>query len=120
MVSFVGTAWPLNLGAFVCWEVTVTVNAEHINATSFNCHAVLTNDTITVSLDGYRQQSVIAYNSHNICLYQEYGSVNFKLVTPDLGNKQDAADQGGLSAPMNGTMVSVLVSVGEQVQKDQP
>lgn len=99
---------------------TVTINAEHINATRFDCHAALTNDTITVTLDGYRQQSVIACNSHNICLYQEYGSVNFKLVTPDLGNKQDAADQGGLSAPMNGTMVSVLVSVGEQVQKDQP
>jgi 3-methylcrotonyl-CoA carboxylase alpha subunit len=99
---------------------TVTVHAEHINATRFDCHAALTNDTITVTLDGYRQQSVIACNLHNICLYQEYGSVNFKLITPDLGDKQDVADQGGLSAPMNGTMVSVLVSVGEQVQKDQP
>jgi 3-methylcrotonyl-CoA carboxylase alpha subunit len=99
---------------------TVTINAEQIGATSFDCQATLTNNTITVSLDGYRQQSVVACSSHNICLYQEHGSVNFKVITPDLGEKQDAVEQGGLSAPMNGTMVSVLVSVGEQVQKNQP
>jgi 3-methylcrotonyl-CoA carboxylase alpha subunit len=99
---------------------TVTINAEQIGATSFDCQATLTNNTITVSLDGYRQQSVVACSSHNICLYQEHGSVNFKVITPDLGDKQDAVEQGGLSAPMNGTMVSVLVSVGEQVQKNQP
>ena len=99
---------------------TVTVYAEHTITTSFDCQAALTNDTITVTLDGYRQQSVVASNSHNICLYQECGSVNVKLITPDLGDKRDTTDQGGLTAPMNGTMVSVLVSVGELVQKDQP
>ena len=99
---------------------TVTVYAEHTITTSFDCQAALTNDTITVTLDGYRQQSVVASRSHNIRLYQECGSVNFKLITPDLGDKRDTTDQGGLTAPMNGTMVSVLVSVGELVQKDQP
>ncbi len=99
---------------------TVTVYTEHINATSFDCQAALTNNTITVTLDGYRQQSVVASRSYNIRLYQECGSVNVKLITPDLGDKRDTTDQGGLTAPMNGTMVSVLVSVGELVQKDQP
>ena len=37
-----------------------------------------------------------------------------------MGQELDASDQGGLAAPMNGTMVSVLVEKGQTVAADQP
>ncbi|WP_323845781.1 acetyl/propionyl/methylcrotonyl-CoA carboxylase subunit alpha [Microbulbifer magnicolonia] len=44
--------------------------------------------------------------------------VEFKLLPPDLGESGDQAH--GLDAPMNGTIIALLVEPGTQVEKDQP
>ncbi|WP_444887856.1 acetyl-CoA carboxylase biotin carboxylase subunit [Microbulbifer sp. JMSA008] len=44
--------------------------------------------------------------------------VEFKLLPPDIGESNDQAH--GLDAPMNGTIISLLVEPGSTVEKDQP
>ncbi|WP_193165618.1 acetyl/propionyl/methylcrotonyl-CoA carboxylase subunit alpha [Microbulbifer hainanensis] len=44
--------------------------------------------------------------------------VEFKVLPPDIGESGDQAH--GLDAPMNGTIVALLVEPGTQVEKDQP
>ncbi|MCX2781981.1 acetyl/propionyl/methylcrotonyl-CoA carboxylase subunit alpha [Microbulbifer thermotolerans] len=44
--------------------------------------------------------------------------VEFELLPPDIGESGDQAH--GLEAPMNGTIIALLVAPGAQVEKDQP
>ena len=39
---------------------------------------------------------------------------------PDCGDSTSDDAHGGLVAPMNGTMVSILITAGDLVEKDQP
>jgi len=89
-----------------------------------DCQGRIAGDTLHISIDGYRSQATIAHNISNsneqISLYRQNGVFNFVHIKPDCGNNDDNDNHGGLVAPMNGTMVSVLVKAGENVVKDQP
>ena len=89
-----------------------------------DCQGRIAGDTLHISIDGYRSQATIAHNISNsndqISLYRQNGVFNFVHIKPDCGNNDDNENHGGLVAPMNGTMVSVLVKAGENVVKDQP
>ncbi|WP_286262433.1 acetyl/propionyl/methylcrotonyl-CoA carboxylase subunit alpha [Thalassotalea atypica] len=86
----------------------------------FDCQGNITGDTLFFTIDGYRSCATIAKNEQQISLYRPNGVFNFTRVLPDLGDCDDKASEGGLAAPMNGTMVSVLVKVGDKVEQDQP
>jgi 3-methylcrotonyl-CoA carboxylase alpha subunit len=89
-----------------------------------DCQGRIDGDTLHVSIDGHRSQATIAHNtsssSDQISLYRQNGVFNFVYIKPDCGNNDDNENHGGLVAPMNGTMVSVLVKAGDKVSKDQP
>ncbi|MBL4823213.1 MAG: acetyl/propionyl/methylcrotonyl-CoA carboxylase subunit alpha [Colwellia sp.] len=116
-------------------EYTVTVEqkrqgndayyAIEINGEKFDCQGeVLTtplnNDTIVATINGYRSQTTFNHFENTISLYRANGVFNFTHILPDCGQQGNDDNHGGLTAPMNGTMVSVLVKSGEQVSKDQP
>ena len=97
----------------------------NINGEQYDCQGEITStssldDTITVTINGHRSQTTISFNENNISLYRSNGVFNFTNVLPDCGQHNNDDSHGGLAAPMNGTMVSVLVKTGEQVIKDQP
>ena len=46
--------------------------------------------------------------------------MRFVLELPDLGISEDEDLAGGLSAPMNGTIVTLLAEVGQTVEKGAP
>jgi 3-methylcrotonyl-CoA carboxylase alpha subunit len=110
----------------------ITISGDGIKTQSFDCQGEIEGEKITVTIDGHRSQTIVAVSnnegnneSHNkndntISLYQEHGVFSFNQILPDHGQNQDDDNHGGLTAPMNGTMVSVLVSSGDQVTKDQP
>ena len=77
------------------------------------------NDTLYVSIDGYRSHATIAHHKNQISLYHQSGAFNFTHILPDCGNNADDDNHGGLTAPMNGTIVSILVKAGDIVIKDQ-
>jgi len=85
-----------------------------------DCQGEIEGEQMTVTIDGHRSQSIVAHSDNSISLYQERGVFNFSQIHPDHGQNNDDDNHGGLTAPMNGTVVSVLVTSGEQVKKDQP
>jgi 3-methylcrotonyl-CoA carboxylase alpha subunit len=102
----------------------ITVTSQCGTTHTVDCQGEISGEQITVTIDGHRSQSVVAVtdneNDNSISLYQEHGVFNFNQVHPDHGQNNDDDNHGGLAAPMNGTVVSVLVTSGEQVKKDQP
>jgi 3-methylcrotonyl-CoA carboxylase alpha subunit len=102
----------------------ITISGEGIKTQTFDCQGEITDETITVTIDGHRSQTIVAVthneNDNTISLYQEQGVFSFNQILPDHGQNHDDDTHGGLTAPMNGTMVSVLVTSGESVTKDQP
>ena len=85
-----------------------------------DCQGRIDGDKLHVSIDGYRSQATIAHNNEQISLYRQNGVFNFTHIKPDCGEADTQDNHGGLVAPMNGTMVSILVAQGEKVTKDQP
>ena len=92
----------------------------NINGERFDCQGTLDNDKIIVNINGHRSQATISFDNNKISLFRENGVFNFNHITPDCGQNNHDEGHGGLTAPMNGTMVSVLVKPGETVSKDQP
>ena len=48
------------------------------------------------------------------------GACHFHEVPPDTGEADAAGANAGLAAPMNGTIVALLVDVGSAVEADTP
>jgi len=92
----------------------------NINGEQFDCQGVMNDDIIVVNINGHRSQATISFDENNISLYRENGVFNFTHILPDCGQHENDDNHGGLTAPMNGTMVSVLVKTGDTVCKDQP
>jgi 3-methylcrotonyl-CoA carboxylase alpha subunit len=80
----------------------------------------IADDTLYVDINGYRCRAQVGINEDQISLYRQNGVITFSQVAPDCGDQNDQGDDGGLTAPMNGTIVSLLVKTGEAVSKDQP
>jgi len=98
----------------------ITVNHPSFANRTLDCQGRIEGDKLHVSIDGHRSQASIARDNDNISLYRQNGVFNFTYIKPDCGTNDDNEGHGGLTAPMNGTMVSVLVEAGETVEKDQP
>jgi len=94
-----------------------------VDGQTVDCQGRIDGDTLYVSIDGYRSHATIAHTAlgrdTKISLYHQNGVFNFTHTLPDCGDNLNDDSHGGLLAPMNGTMVGVLVKAGEQVTKDQ-
>ena len=110
-------------------ETNYTITVEQLNDTDyliningeqFHCQGSINNDSVVVNINGHRSQATIGTDENNISIYRENGVFNFQHILPDCGQHENNDNLGGLTAPMNGTMVSVLVKVGDKVIKDQP
>ena len=101
----------------------ININGEQFDCQGqllFSSNSTSSSDSIIVNINGYRSQITISHDGNNISLYRSNGVFNFTHVLPDCGQHNNDDNHGGLTAPMNGTMVSVLVKAGETVCKDQP
>ena len=97
-----------------------TNSSTNINSELFDCQGSIYNDTLITNINGHRSQTTVSVNNNIISLYRENGVFNVTHILPDCGQQDNDDSQGGLTAPMNGTMVSVLVEPGEVVSKNQP
>lgn len=92
----------------------------NINGEQFDCQGMMKDDIIVANINGHRSQATISIDERKLSLYRENGVFNFTHILPDYGQHDDDDSHGGLTAPMNGTMVSVLVETGDSVTKGQP
>jgi len=87
-------------------------------------HGTLSGSELSATLDGHLMRASIAdyqdSQGDRYSLYTQDSALSFSLVKPDLGDTDGDANGAGLAAPMNGTMVTLLVAAGSSVKKDAP
>lgn len=79
----------------------------------------LEEDELLVSVNGHRQSVTIALDETGFSLYSSGKAIHFNEHKPDLGILSDEDDAAGFVAPMNGTVVKLMVQPGVMVEKDQ-
>lgn len=92
----------------------------NVNDKTYDCQGRIDGDCLYVNVNGHRSCATIAENDLTISLYRPNGVFNFNRVLPDYGDDNHGDGHGGLVAPMNGTVVAVLISQGQQVAKGEP
>ena len=80
----------------------------------------LQGDTLHLDTEGHRQRGTLARTHDGFTLYLPEGACHFHEVLPDTGEADAAGANAGLAAPMNGTIVALLVDVGSAVEADTP
>ncbi len=80
----------------------------------------LNGDTLHLDVDGHRQRATLASTADGFTLYLADGACHFHEVLPDTGEDDASDNKGGLSAPMNGTLVTLLVEPGITVEMGTP
>ncbi|WP_116365944.1 acetyl/propionyl/methylcrotonyl-CoA carboxylase subunit alpha [Parahaliea mediterranea] len=79
----------------------------------------LEGDVLSFEVDGHRQRGTLAATGDSFVLYLAGGAISFNEVPPDTGETDSSGAAGGLSAPMNGTIVNLLVEAGTAVEQGQ-
>jgi 3-methylcrotonyl-CoA carboxylase alpha subunit len=92
----------------------------HLPKQTVAAKAALEGSTLTATLDGHQQSVTIAQHYDTYSVFSEQGTSTFSVVIADCGEADTSIAGGAFTAPMNGTIVEVLVSVNEQVLKGQP
>ncbi len=125
-------AWRLNEPHIHRFELSIRdevypVSVEHLAAagrylitsgdTTVQCQGELDGDTLSANLDGYLLRATVVEHDGTYSLYTQNSAVNFQQVQPDLGDVDETDTGGGLTAPMNGTLVTLLVEPGNPVAR---
>ncbi|RUO44746.1 acetyl/propionyl/methylcrotonyl-CoA carboxylase subunit alpha [Idiomarina aquatica] len=100
-------------------QQTATGFVTHHDDRTTHWQAWVNDDQLTVVCDGKRYQRYVSADDQELTVFTEQGPVTLHRhkVTDTL---VDEAAHGGLVAPMNGTIMEVLVNKGDVVEKDQP
>jgi 3-methylcrotonyl-CoA carboxylase alpha subunit len=81
--------------------------------------AELNQDQLDVTHEGHRFTLRAALGETQYTLFSQHGRVDYQAIDKNAAFGLEE-DEGTLTAPMNGTIVSVNVSAGDKVSKDQP
>ncbi|WP_088328363.1 acetyl/propionyl/methylcrotonyl-CoA carboxylase subunit alpha [Lacimicrobium sp. SS2-24] len=76
-------------------------------------------DSLIAIINGHRQRVTISGDEHSCSLYTQSSALHFSRQLPDLGLLDHDHHGGGLTAPMNGSVVKLAVEVGQSVSKGQ-
>jgi len=79
----------------------------------------LRDDRLTVVLNGHQSTVWVAEHNSRITLFTETGAIEYVWCKPGLEEHAFEEDAGNLGAPMNGTIVAVLVAPGAKVAADR-
>lgn len=91
----------------------------HLEDNAVKASASLTGSDLTATLDGHRQNVTVAERGDGLVIFGEHGASQFKVVEADLGDQEVGQTDNIFTAPMNGTIVEVLVKAGDTVKKNQ-
>jgi len=86
-------------------------------AQSFEVSGTLQDQTLTMTIDGNQSKYTVVRDLSGHTLFSSSGRHHFHLIEPDYDSEDSLTDSGGLNAPMNGIIVSLLVKTGEKVDK---
>jgi 3-methylcrotonyl-CoA carboxylase alpha subunit len=87
---------------------------------SFEARGSLIGAALLAEIGGHQMRTKVFQQEDNYTIYTADNVINFNLVKEDTGDTENQSSDTGLSAPMNGTMVSLLVGINSSVSKDDP
>lgn len=79
----------------------------------------LDGNEINATIDGHRQTAVIIPGKTDFSIFTDLATMDFSVIEPDLGEDETQEDGTGFKAPMNGTIVDILVSTGDLVTRGE-
>ena len=77
----------------------------------------LNDDRLQASLNGHSRNAFVAELNGHVTVFTDQGAFEFQWQRPDLDNHDFEEEGGSLTAPMNGSIVAVLVEPGQKVTK---
>lgn len=80
----------------------------------------LEGDTLHFDIEGHRRRGILASTHDGFTLYLPEGACHFHEEVADTGEIENTDHDGGLRAPMNGTIVALLAPVGTRVETNTP
>jgi len=89
----------------------------HFDGHEIETSGQLEGSTLTSNINGYRSQASIAEDQKTFTVFSQHPTFQFSTIKPDLGDINDNTNDGGLTAPMNGTIVALLAQHGATVTK---
>jgi 3-methylcrotonyl-CoA carboxylase alpha subunit len=87
---------------------------------SFDARGSLIAGELLAEINGHQIRTKVFQQQDNYTIYTSDNAIHFNLVKEDTGDTDSQSTDTGLSAPMNGTMVSLLVEINSAVKKDDP
>lgn len=98
-------------------DFDITINQmESAEQSQLSGHAELHDNMLSATVNGHRQTLSVYSELNEHTLFAQRGRIEVMEVLPDIG-QAGGQDQGaGFVAPMNGTIVDVLVSSDQKVQ----
>lgn len=92
---------------------------QDVDGQAIEWQASLNDDKLTLTVGNRRYQRYVSADDQQITVFTDNGPVSFHRYRVADTLSDDTA-HGGLVAPMNGTIMDVLVQKGDRVEKDQP
>ncbi|WP_028302386.1 acetyl/propionyl/methylcrotonyl-CoA carboxylase subunit alpha [Oceanospirillum beijerinckii] len=77
----------------------------------------LEDDVLKASFNGHNRNAFVAELAGHITVFTDQGAFECQWLHPDLDNHEFEEEGGSLTAPMNGSIVAVLVAAGQKVTK---
>lgn len=91
---------------------------EQRDDTEYHWQVSSADDQLTVTRNGAQRKLFAHVDSHSVTLFDQHATLSFQRERIADTLNEDTA-QGSLTAPMNGTVIEVLVKSGDTVEKDQ-
>jgi 3-methylcrotonyl-CoA carboxylase alpha subunit len=99
----------------------VSQSVFHINVDQqdYQCSGVIEKNQLISTINGHKTIANVNAHQDGHSVFCNGKVMRFKSLQADLGDTQDNNADAGFIAPMNGTVVAILVEPGEQVELGQ-
>ncbi|WP_339726070.1 acetyl/propionyl/methylcrotonyl-CoA carboxylase subunit alpha [uncultured Paraglaciecola sp.] len=85
----------------------------------YRCSGEIAKNQLVSTINGHRTLSNVTAHQDGYTVFCNGKVIRFKSLQADLGDTQDNGADVGFTAPMNGTVVAILVEPEQLVEKDQ-
>jgi 3-methylcrotonyl-CoA carboxylase alpha subunit len=90
-----------------------------INQQDYHCSGMIEKNQLTSTINGHKTIANVNAHQEGYSVFCNGKVIRFQSEQADLGDVQDTTADNGFIAPMNGTVVAILVEPGQLVEKGQ-
>lgn len=99
--------------------ISQTVFHIKVDQQDYQCSGVIEKNQLISTINGHKTIANVNTHQDGHSVFCNGKVIRFKSLQADIGNTQDNNADAGFIAPMNGTVVAILVEPGEKVELGQ-